>query len=220
MVKLTARLATIASIIPKGSIVADIGTDHGLLPVYLVQQGISSKVYAMDNKPEPLQSAQNNIQFYRINTVVPILSDGLTHMPEDCDTLVIAGLGASTILEILSNDQKLASIQSLIIQSNIGVEIIRKWSSTHHWAIIKEFCVKDNNIIYDILQLAPGKQLLTSEEILFGPHFLQNKDDLFKEKWQNQLDYYKKIFQSIPEGNRKKEEYKQQIELIKKIIHS
>lgn len=216
MLKLSLRLQAVASFVPANSIVADIGTDHGLLPIYLVQNNIAQKAYAIDNKQKPLLSTQQNIKLYNSECVIPLLSNGLEQLPPDCDTLVLAGLGSATIIEILqANPQKLASIQAIIIQANVGIESIRKWAYLSDWTVEDETMVKDNNIIYDIVKLKPGKYYLSEDEILFGPILLKEKNALFVEKWTNLLVYLENMYVSIPSGNDKKKYYHELIEKIK-----
>ena len=102
--KLSKRLACIAGMVSKNSILADIGCDHGLLPISLIQQGVISKAYACDINPRPLQRAEEAIiQANCCGTISTILSDGLQQVPSDADCIVIAGMGFETIRNILEN---------------------------------------------------------------------------------------------------------------------
>ncbi|MCL2747520.1 MAG: class I SAM-dependent methyltransferase [Oscillospiraceae bacterium] len=102
MVVLPPRLLAVAAFIPPGARVADIGTDHGRLPVYLVQQGLASFALGTDLRPEPLEKARRLISRCGLEGAVSLRqSDGLAGLPMDSlDIVVVAGLGADTIIDI------------------------------------------------------------------------------------------------------------------------
>ena len=219
MPKLSNRLQTIANMVPIGSIVADIGTDHALLPIYLVEQKIAKKVYAIDNKSEPLLAAKRNISLHQTSLVVPLLHDGLDNLPLDCDTIILAGLGSGSILSILQqHPDKLKNIHTLIVQPNIGVESIRQWATERHWKIVDERLIKDDSFIYDIIKLEPGKQLLSSDEVLFGPILMKQSNNIFFEKWTQLSHHYQKIHDSIPLQHKNKDYYHTLIQTIQKML--
>ena len=97
--KLSHRLETIASFVPKGSIVADIGTDHGYIPIWLLQQKIAVKAIAMDIGEGPLKRAREHIVLYGLEDLIETrLSNGLSGLyPKEADTVVIAGMGGELI---------------------------------------------------------------------------------------------------------------------------
>lgn len=103
MVELSRRLATIASFVKPGSRIADIGTDHGFLPIYLVQKGVISHAVAMDIRKGPLARAKEHVEEYGLTEMIETrLSDGLDKLePGEADTVIIAGMGGPLILEIL-----------------------------------------------------------------------------------------------------------------------
>lgn len=108
MVKLPYRLQVIANLINNNSIIADVGTDHALLPIYLIQTKKAKFVYAVDNKIEPLKIAQINIQKTQCGSHIKLMqSSGLLALNQSIDTVVISGLGTGTIMTILQNDSVL-----------------------------------------------------------------------------------------------------------------
>lgn len=215
MIKLSPRLQAVARLIPQNSIVADIGTDHALLPIYLIQNSIATKVYAVDNKPGPLEMAKENLNYHQITDVKIILQDGIKHLPKDCNVIVICGLGSATILDILNEGETLLSSNPvLIIQSNVGMQQIRQWSSDKQWQIVHEELIKDNGIIYEVIKLAKGSSSLSNKEILFGPLLLKNKNELFVELWQGRRSHFVTIYSKLPRNSVKRNEYLAQIQLI------
>ncbi len=103
MVELSKRLETIASFVKPGSRIADIGTDHGFLPIYLVQKGVIDRAVAMDIRKGPLARAQEHIQETGLGEKIETrLSDGLEKLNAgEADTVIIAGMGGPLVLEIL-----------------------------------------------------------------------------------------------------------------------
>ena len=114
--KLSKRLACVAGIINPGGVLADIGTDHGYLPVHVAKNNIASKVIAMDVRKKPLEKAAENIKLYGVSQKVELrLSDGLYKLAEnEADTITICGMGGKLIQSILENgSSKYQKIHSL-----------------------------------------------------------------------------------------------------------
>lgn len=151
--KLDQRLSACAEFIEENSFIVDVGTDHGYLPVYLVQNGICRGAVASDIGKGPLNSARKNIKknnlSYKISTC---LSDGLKDVPrENITHIVIAGMGGETIEGILG-DCDWASECVLILQPMSKIEELRKWLYEHGFDIEKEKAVVDGKYIYTIMR--------------------------------------------------------------------
>ncbi len=101
--KLTQRLKTIADLVPNGGIIADIGTDHAYLPVYLIENKIVEKAIAADINVGPLKNAEKTIKSYRYDKYIETrLGSGLTPIKtNEADTVIIAGMGGLLIRDIL-----------------------------------------------------------------------------------------------------------------------
>lgn len=147
------RLKAIANLIIPNSIVGDIGSDHGLLAIYLIKEKIAKKVYAIDNKPGPLSFGKANVKAYNLeNEIQLILADGLTKLPKDTETVVIAGMGYTTIKEIIENDLvKVKTLKQIIIQANNQQHLLRKLLLKHNFEIIEEVYVRENSQDYFIV---------------------------------------------------------------------
>jgi tRNA (adenine22-N1)-methyltransferase len=191
MLKLSNRLINLVKLVDENQIVADIGTDHGLLPCYLAANKISSKIYAMDLRVEPLEVAKKNITKYGlINSVIPILSDGLDMLPSDVTTITISGLGSNLIVDICQRNLPLLKNKTLIFGPNCDESILREFLLKNNFKIVAEQIVNENEIFYEQIKAIPGSMSLTSDEITFGPILLKNKDSaLFREKWLKELGH-------------------------------
>ena len=97
------RLKDIASLIDNCDTIADVGTDHGYLPIYLIQTGVCKKAIASDVAKGPLSKAVENIDKYQLNeSIKTILCSGLEKIPSNVDTIIMAGMGANLIIDLIN----------------------------------------------------------------------------------------------------------------------
>ena len=151
MIKLSKRLQSVADLVDKESnVLADIGCDHALLDIYLLQSSKIKKAYACDITKGALNQAKINIKKYNIKSIVTVLSDGFSNLKDEynIDTVVISGMGSSKILEILCNKNNLNSIKTIIIQSNNNAKKVRKHLTKIGYFIEKDDIVKDHDLLY------------------------------------------------------------------------
>lgn len=182
-VKLSPRLETIAQMIPAGAKVADIGTDHGRLPLYLVEKGLSPFVVASDRIKMPIAALKSQVQALGLEEQISVrLGDGLTvAQPGEVDTIVLSGMGGMTMIEIFSQSpQVAAAAQRLILQPQRSIPQVRQWLAAHGWRIIAEDIVLDEGRYYEVLCAEPGEMALSDRDALFGPVLLQQKPALFR----------------------------------------
>lgn len=177
MVKLSKRLKQIADFVPLGTIVADIGTDHALLPSYLVQERIVPSAIAVDVSEGPLEVARKQVHSLLLADKISVrLGDGLAAItPGEVQTVVIAGMGGATIKKILTQSpQVVASLQRMILQPNIAAEFIRTWALYSNWKIVDEEIIYEDERFYEIIVLEPGKMQIEDEIYLFlGPRLVE-----------------------------------------------
>lgn len=151
-VNLDERLKVISEYVSQGSVVADIGTDHGYLPIYLIQNKISSFVYACDINEFPLESAKKNIIEYGVsNQAETILTNGLENLEiEKLDEIIIAGMGGELIFQIIKN-YKFSNNQRLILQPMTSADILRKQLILNGFNIIEEKSIIDYKHFYCVM---------------------------------------------------------------------
>ena len=200
-IKLSKRLSLIASMVDKGSITADIGCDHALLDIYLIQNKIVKKSIACDITEGALNQAKKNILINNINKIETRLGNGLDPITkkDDVNTIIMSGLGNIKIKEILyNNTKKLKNINTIIIQSNTGNESIREDIVKLGFYIKDEVMIKENNIIYLVIKFCKGIKKYSKKELFYGPILLKNKGDLFCEYFKLQIDKNKKVIKALP----------------------
>ena len=204
--KLSQRLLTIASFINKGAVVADIGADHGLLSIYLVENKIAKKVFAVENKQGPLSILEKNTKKYPEITVS--LSDGISEIPEDVDTVVIAGMGGILISDILlKNKEKLEHVDYIVIDAHRDLELVRKTLQDLGYEFEKEVLVKEG-VFYNVISVKKGSSKLSSADLEFGYNI--KNDPLFKEYKAHLLEQFERNYQ-----NNNSRELKDKIERLK-----
>ena len=189
MVKLSKRLKIIHDMI-SNSVVADIGSDHGKLMIALVESGKVQKGYAIENKEGPFERLRNNLIRYHVNDkITPLFSDGIKDITRDVATIVIAGMGGSSIVNILkSHPEKLVRVQTIIIDAHNAVPLARKEICQMGFAIADEKIIKEEGIFYEIIKfIKADKAIISDEDLEFGPILRQEKSATFKEKYQSRL---------------------------------
>ncbi len=202
MISLSDRLLAIAREVEKGQIVADIGTDHGFLPIYLWERGISPKVILTDISRGSLEKARENCKrLYPEEEFDLRLGDGISPIREDeVDTVIIAGMGGILMTEILQNDiSKARMMKKLILQPRNNIGILRHWLYNHGFSIINEKLVREGRFICEIITAIPKEvaviRSLGPERIEYQfPHSLiKFAGPLTGEYLAGKLDIEKKI---------------------------
>ena len=161
-IPISKRLRLCAQLVPEGARVADIGTDHGYLGLYLLQNGLAAHVLAADLRPQPLQTAKlHAAKFGFAGQMEFRLSDGLAEIaPDEADTIVCAGMGGDLIVEILSACPWLRDRNyTLILQPQSAGQELRRWLGEHGFAIACEQLVQDGKFLYTVLRAHPGDML-------------------------------------------------------------
>lgn len=214
--KISVRLKECAKFVAPYTRVADIGTDHALLPIYLVQSNIAKHVIASDVREGPLTFAKRNVMREGLSNIDIVLSDGIKHINDDVEVVIVSGMGGKLIADILSDDLK--NVKRLILQPNMASDILRNFLQQIGFQIINEVMIKDNDIIYEIIVADKGQMKLTEKESMFGPFLIQNKSNLFIEYWKEELSKLEKVITNIPENHENHAKVTNTINLIKEVL--
>lgn len=194
-------MAMVAGMVKKGSLLADIGTDHGYIPLYLVQEGIIRSAIAMDINRGPLNRAKDNIAASQLGSLITCrLSNGLEKLGDDeADTIIIAGMGGDLIVSILtSGAHVLKSPKELILQPQSEIYKVRYYLHDIGYRIIEEQMVVDNNKYYTVIKAGVGTEKYEKEyEYYYGAYLLNNKNRLLKEYLLKEAATYDSILAKL-----------------------
>jgi tRNA (adenine22-N1)-methyltransferase len=217
---LSKRLEAIANMIDQDDIVLDIGTDHGYLPIYLVSNQIIKLAIACDIKDSPLKMASKNVEKANLKDKIKlVLSDGLESITSYFNTIVIAGVGPRTIINILTNGEAKIKGKTLILQSNVSSNLVRAWLSSNSFKIIDEALVFEDNNYYEIIKAVNGKQLLTNSDLYLGPVIKKLKNETVFDYFNQMHDKYSRLIKKIPKKEISKiKKLEEIIEIYKKRI--
>ena len=217
---LSKRLEAIANMVDQDDIVLDIGTDHGYLPIYLVSNQIIKLAIASDIKDSPLKMASKNVEKANLKEKIKlVLSDGLESITSYFNTLVIAGVGPRTIINILEKAESKIKGKTLILQSNVSSNLVRVWLSSNNFKIIDEALVYEDSNYYEIIKAINGKQLLTNSDLYLGPIIKKVKNETVINYFNLMYDKYSKLIKRIPKKETEKiKNLSEIIEIYKKRI--
>ncbi|QYX49349.1 tRNA (adenine(22)-N(1))-methyltransferase TrmK [Pseudomonas tussilaginis] len=208
---LSMRLERVAAHVPTGAGLADIGSDHGYLPVALMRRGVIAMAVAGEVALTPFHAAERTV---RENDMTPWISvrlaNGLAAIkPEDEITAIsLCGMGGETIRDILdSGKARLSGQERLILQPNGGEQPLRQWLMEQGYRILCEEVLRENRFDYEIIVAERAEPVTyTAEELYFGPLQLQARSPAFVAKWQRilrlkqqTLSHFARAQQAVPE---------------------
>lgn len=160
-VVLSRRLCAVADMVTVGNRVCDVGCDHGFVPIYLVQQGKSPGVLAMDLREGPLRAAGDHVNTYGLSGQIETrLSDGLhNYNIGEAETLICAGMGGGLMQRILKAErEKTASFRELILQPQSEIEQFRRFLREDGYGIADEEMLEEDGKYYQVMRAVPDRK--------------------------------------------------------------
>lgn len=205
--RLSPRLFKIASLVPEKTVVADIGTDHALLPVYLVATGKCPRAIASDSRPGPLEAARATVSAFGVAGQVDLrLGYGLTVLsPREADVVVLAGMGGETILACLERSREvLGGVERLVLQPMTAAARVRRWLLARGFRLAAEELVREGDRIYEIIAAEPGEEppvssLLAEVGLEVGPRLWEGPHPLLRSFIADRLSRYRRILAQMTE---------------------
>lgn len=202
--QISKRLEAVADMVTSGSILADIGTDHAYIPIYLAERGIIPRAIAMDVNRGPLEKAREHIVRFALEEKIETrLSDGLDALEcKEAESILIAGMGGPLTVRILRDgENKLTGCRELILQPQSDIKMVRAYIEDTGWKIVREEMICEEGKYYPMMravpsgseegqQVAKGNGRMSPMELRFGPLLLKEchpvlKDYLLREKRLN-----------------------------------
>lgn len=213
--KLSDRLLKITELVNNCTSLADIGTDHGYVPVYCVRNGLCEKAIACDINEGPLNAARESIDLYGLGArIATRLSDGLEALnPGEADTIVIAGMGGFLIRHILERGkEKIKNDTRLILQPMVAAPELRSFLCENGYEIITEKLAREGDKFYNIILVKKGSGKCSEKEILIG----KNLD--CDENYPDYIDFHKRVFGKIIAGLEKSSGREDEINHYKRLL--
>ncbi|KRN93179.1 tRNA (adenine(22)-N(1))-methyltransferase [Pediococcus stilesii] len=207
---LSPRLKVVAGLVPKGSKVADIGSDHAYLAINLVKRGIAIGGVAGEVAKGPLTNSRNEIIKNAVDTKIDArLGDGLAVIDDadDIDVICIAGMGGLLIRRILDEGlERLKGVTRLVLQPNVGEYELREWLINHNFKITDEEIVAEDFHLYEIIVAEPGQMKLSEQQLIFGPILMNKNNQVYQNKWKKELLRLEKVQKNLESHPRHGEE--------------
>ena len=189
--ELSRRLQAVADMVSEGVRVADVGTDHGYIPIYLVQTGKCPQAIAMDVNRGPLLRAESHIQEYGLQEKIETrLSNGVLALKtHDYDCVVIAGMGGALTVQILEQGREVfESLQEFVLQPQSEIWKVRKYLGENGYRIIDEDIVFEDGKYYPMMKVVCGQATAYNHiELQYGKCLLEKKHPVLKQFLEAEL---------------------------------
>ncbi|MFR3727288.1 tRNA (adenine(22)-N(1))-methyltransferase [Lacrimispora sp.] len=205
--KLSKRMETIAAFVPEGSRIADIGTDHGYIPIHLVQEGKANHAIAMDVRKGPLQRAQSHIREAGLIDAIEVrLSDGLLKLEKDeADCVVIAGMGGELMIHILEEGRRLWDhIPCWVLSPQSELHKMRRFLIEQAFFIEEETMIKEEGKYYVVMRAVRGSYIDRNEDreisYRYGKSLLESKNPVLTEYLEKEEEQIKGILNGLSAG--------------------
>ena len=208
-VELSARMQALVNMVSKGSTVCDVGCDHGWVSIYLVQQEIAPKVFAMDVGKGPLERAKEHIRDYHLETYIETrLSDGLTGLQVgEADCMICAGMGGPLMMKILTEGrQKTRAMKELILQPQSEIGAFREFLRKEGYKTIQENMIYEDGKYYPMMKVVPvekpEERMADSPEEqklwdAFGEMLLKDRNAVLKQYLEFSTNHVKNLLQHL-----------------------
>ena len=226
MIQLSQRLQAVADLAEDAGVVADVGTDHGYIPLFLIACGKAGKAIAMDINEGPLLRAREHIRQYNQHERIETrLSDGLRELrPGEAQTIVIAGMGGSLMKRILTDGEATAhAADCLVLQPQSELPMFRHFLVEHGYRILREDMVYEDGKFYSMMAVKwkesdtedslqarlaesgaeDGLQAMTEADFRYGPLLLAQKHPILHKYLLRQKEQKQKILESLGQNARR-----------------
>ena len=219
------RLELVASFVPQGAVLLDVGSDHAYLPIELVGRGQIKSAIAGEVVEGPYQSAVKNVVAHGLKEKIQVrLANGLAAFEEvdQVSVITISGMGGRLIATILEEGlEKLANVERLILQPNNREDDLRIWLQDNGFQIVAESILEEAGKFYEILVVEAGQMKLSASDVRFGPFLSKEVSPVFVQKWQKEAAKLEFALSQIPEKNlEERQVLADKIQAIKEVLHA
>lgn len=207
--ELSKRLAAVAELMEECRSMADIGTDHGYIPIYLIEHKKTGHAIAMDINRGPLERAKEHIKLYGMNEYIELrLSDGAKELqPFEVEVAVVAGMGGRLMMKILEDSKEVfQTMKFFVLQPQSEYGFVRHFLETQGFCIQSENMVLEDGKYYPMMRVAKGSMKLAKECFYeYGSFLLQEKNPVLREYLNKEQKNYKEIIEKLSRGSSEKQ---------------
>ena len=231
--ELSKRLKAVAELVTPGMRLADVGTDHGYIPIYLTEAGVIPSAIAMDINKGPLERAKEHIREHGLEGKIQTrLSDGLKNLQmNEADCMIAAGMGGGLVIRILSEERDTAgSLKELILQPQSEIDSVRKYLTEEGYRIVAEDMVYEDGKYYPMMKAVPcmagaGEIPYSEEELEFGRVLLQQAHPVLGQFLERDMEIQNRILSALESqesvrAKKRMEEISYRIEWIRGILNT
>ncbi|MCI6093406.1 class I SAM-dependent methyltransferase [bacterium] len=231
--ELSKRLKAVAELVTPGMRLADVGTDHGYIPIYLTEAGVIPSAIAMDINKGPLERAKEHIREHGLEGKIQTrLSDGLKNLQmNEADCMIAAGMGGGLVIRILSEERDTAgSLKELILQPQSEIDSVRKYLTEEGYRIVAENMVYEDGKYYPMMKAVPcmagaGEIPYSEEELEFGRVLLQQAHPVLGQFLEREMEIQNRILSALESqesvrAKKRMEEISYRIEWIRGILNT
>lgn len=228
--RLSRRLEEVASFVREGGVVADVGTDHGYIPIFLVKENKVPSAIAMDVRKGPLERAEEHISEYGLEDRIQVrLSDGLEKLkPGEADTVVIAGMGGELIIRIMKQGEHMwKSVGQWVLSPQSELAEVRRFLAESGFRIEKETMLYEDGKFYTIMSVYLGEKsgdyIGDAVQETYGKYLLEEKNPVLYDFLLHENQVKQQILagvsgQTSESSKRRAEELEQELEWNRKAL--
>ena len=207
--QISERLRAVAGMVSPGCRLADVGTDHAYIPIYLMQNGVIPQAVAMDINQGPLLRATENIRRYGLTGRIETrLSDGLEKLQTgEADTILIAGMGGLLMVRILENGQGvLAGCRELVLQPQSDIRSVRAYLEEKGWQLDREDLVFEDGKYYPMMSVTKKETAMPLDnpyrnakdiDFLYGAYLLKEGHPVLQDYLKREAQIYRELLEKL-----------------------
>lgn len=216
---LSKRLQQVADTVRKSNIIADIGTDHAYIPIYLVKKGIAKGAVAADISVGSCKKAQLNINNNHLSNLINVrCGNGLEVIDnsENIDTIIIAGMGGLMAISVLESNREIVNkAEQLVLQPQRDIDKVRKYIHSIGFKIINEYMLIDGDKFYNIIDAEKGTEEYSEIEYLFGKCLIESKSVILKEYVEIELNKLLKVLKNMKDNGKENDKAYERLNKLK-----
>ena len=225
--ELSKRLSAVAGLVSSGLVVADVGTDHGYIPIFLLESGKCEKAFAMDVNEGPLKRARDHIAIHGLSRKIELrLSDGVRALvPGECECVVIAGMGGGLAIKILEEGKEIfQSLKEFVLQPQSELSKVREYLWKEGYQVVAEDMVEEDGKFYPMMKVTKGSDSEYSNiELRYGRNLLKDNHPVLKVFLEKEVRSKENILKNLEKQSGehieiRKKELQEELSMVKEAL--